>query len=128
MLTKQCEWLEQLEAAHKSHQMHAQIREVTDKEQNGGVTTCIEDGDGNIIMEKDKILAIWHLYISELYNDNRGNMPEISTKNDLSPITRIEVEFALKVMPMKKVPGPDDMYTEMIVAAGEAGLTELTNL
>ena len=31
-------------------------------------------------------------------------------------------------MSMKKSPGPDDISTEIIVAAGEAGLTEVTNL
>ena len=55
-------------------------------------------------------------------------MPEIRTNNDLSPITRTEVEFTLKEMPMNKVPGPDNVYIEMIVATGESGLTELRNL
>ena len=32
---------EQFEAAHKSHQMHAQNREITDRRQRAGVTTCI---------------------------------------------------------------------------------------
>ena len=35
---------------------------------------------------------------------------------------------ALKIMPMKKAPGPDGVFTEMIVAAGEYGLEELTRL
>ncbi len=128
MLTEQCEKIEQLEAAHKSHQMHAQIRQVTGRKQSAGVTTCIEDKDGNILMEQDKILARWHEYISKLYDDNRGEIPNIDTEQELSPITHTEVEFALKGMPTRKAPGPDDIYTEMLVASGEAGLTELTNL
>ena len=31
-------------------------------------------------------------------------------------------------MPLNKAPGPDDIFSEMLVASGEAGLTELTNL
>ena len=31
-------------------------------------------------------------------------------------------------MPLNKAPGPDDILTEMLVASGEAGLTELTSL
>ena len=79
MLTAQCENIEQLDAAHKSNQVHAQIRQATGKKQSTCVTTCIEDKDGNIIMEQEKILARWHEYISELYDDNRG---EISPKAD----------------------------------------------
>ena len=33
MLTEKCERFEQLEAAHKSYQTHAQIREVTERKQ-----------------------------------------------------------------------------------------------
>ena len=31
-------------------------------------------------------------------------------------------------MPMRKAPGPDDITTEMLVAAGGRGVTEITNL
>ena len=57
MLTAQCEKIEQLDPAHKSNQVHAQIRQATGRKQSTCVTTCIEDKDGNIIMEQDKILA-----------------------------------------------------------------------
>ena len=58
MLTAQCEKIEQLDAAHKSNQVHAQIRQDTDRKQSACVTTCIEDKDGNIIMEQDKMACI----------------------------------------------------------------------
>ena len=75
MLTAQCEKIEQLYAAHKSNQVHAHIRQATGRNQSAYVTTCIEDKDGNIIIEQDKILARWHEYISELYDDNRAEIP-----------------------------------------------------
>ena len=56
MLTEQCDFIEQLESAHKFHQTHAQIRKVTGKGNNAGVTTSIEDRNGNIIMEQETIL------------------------------------------------------------------------
>ena len=55
MLTEQCVLIEQLESANKFHQTHAQIRKVTGRGNIAGVTTCIEDRDGNIIMEHEKI-------------------------------------------------------------------------
>ena len=91
-------------------------------------TTCIEDKNGDIIMEKDEILSHWSEYIDEIYNyDNRGDMPDIAAEVE-SPITRREVEHALRGMPEKKSPGPDGITTEMRVAAGEIGILELTEL
>ena len=128
MHTAQCEKIEQLDAAHKSNLVHVQIRQATCRKQSTCVTTCIEDKDGNILMEQDKILARWHEYISELYGDNRGDIPQVHTKSELTQVTRREVEFALKRMPLNKAPGLENIFTEMFVASGEAGLTELTSL
>ena len=74
-----------------------------------------------------KILSRWYEYIGELYNDDRGAMQEIVAEVE-SPITQREVKHALKGMPMNKSPGPDDIKTEMLVAAEDIGITELTKL
>ena len=88
MLTKQCQVIEQLDAAHKSNLMHSQIKLVTCRKRSNNTTTCIEDKNGDIIMEKDEILSRWSEYIGELYNDdNRGDMPDIAAEVE-SPITR----------------------------------------
>ena len=79
MLTAQCKKIEQLDAAHKSNQVHTQIRQDTGRKQSACVTTYIEDKDGNIIMEQDKILARCHEYISELYDDNKGEIPQVES-------------------------------------------------
>ena len=100
---------------------------MTGRKRGSKPTTCIEDMEGNIIMEKEKILFRWYEYIGELYNDDRGDMPEIVAEVE-SPITQREVEHALRGMPMKNTPGPDDITTEMLVAAGDIGITELTKL
>ena len=97
--------------------MHCQIKELTGKKRGNGTTTCAEAKDGTIIMEKDKILDRWIEYIGELYDDDRGEMLVITT-GSISPITYQEVEYALKGMSMMKSPGPDDIVTEMLVAAG----------
>ena len=66
MLTEQCDLIEQLESAYKFHQTHAHIRKVTGRGNNAGVASCIEDRDGNIIMEQENILVRWQKYISTL--------------------------------------------------------------
>ena len=128
MLTEQCQVIEQLDAAHNSNLMHLQIKLVTGRKRGNNTTTCIEDMNGDIIMEKDEILSRWSEYIGELYNDdNRGDMPDIAGEVE-SPITRREVEHTLRGMPEKKLPGPNGITTEMLVADGEVGILELTEL
>ena len=70
--------------------MHCQIKEVTGKKCGNGTTTCVEAKDGTIIMEKDKILDRWSEYIGELYDDDRGEMPVITTAQyHQSPIKKL---------------------------------------
>ena len=88
MPTEQCDLNEQLESAHKFHQTHAQFRKATGRENNAGVTTCIQNRDGNIIMEQANILERWNEYISTLYDDARGGIPLITNDRQLSQITR----------------------------------------
>ena len=126
-LNEQCQLIEQPGAAHKTNFMHCQIKEVAGKKRCDSTTTCVEAKDGTIIMEKNKILDRCSEYIGELYDDNRGEMPVITTSS-ISPIIYQEVEYALKVMPMRKSPGPDDIVAEMLVAAGDMGIAELTKL
>ena len=57
MLTKQCQVIEQLDAAHNSNLMHSRIKLVTGRKRGNNTTTCIEDKNGDIIMEKDEILS-----------------------------------------------------------------------
>ena len=53
MLTEQCQVIKQLDATHKSNLMHSQIKLVTGTKCGNNTTTCIEDKNGDIIMEKD---------------------------------------------------------------------------
>ena len=99
---------------------------MTGRKRGNNTTTCIDDKNGDIIMEKDEILSRWSECIGELYyNDgNRGDMPDIAAEVE-SPITRREVGHALRGMPEKKSPGPDGITTEMLVAA-EIGILKPT--
>ena len=57
MLAEQCQVIEQLDAAHKSNNMHSQIKLVTGRKRGNNTTTCIEDKNGDLFTEKDEILS-----------------------------------------------------------------------
>ena len=81
--------------------MHSHIRLVTGSKPVSNSTTCIKDKEGNIIMEKEKILSRWYKYIGELDNDDKGDMPEIVAEVE-SPITQRVVEHTLFKKDVKK--------------------------
>ena len=80
MFSQQCDLIEQLDATNQSNLMHVQIRKNIGAHKGNATTTCIEDKDGNIIMDQDKIRTSWFEYISVLYmykDDSRGQLLHI---------------------------------------------------
>ena len=73
------------------------------------------------------ILTRWYEYTSGLYSDdNRVTHNSTITgvifhRFNEESIAHREVEAALKILPMKKLPGIDDITAEMLVAAGQNG-------
>ena len=102
MLSQQCDLIEQLDATNQGNLMHAQIRKTIGAHKGNATTTYIEDKDGNIIMDQDKIRTRWLEYISVLYkDDSRGQLPHIRLDTAGTPITSEEIQHTLKRMPMK---------------------------
>ena len=58
MLSQQCDLIEHLDATNQSNPMHAQIRKNIGAHKGNATTTCIEDKDGNIIMDQDFCVCI----------------------------------------------------------------------
>ena len=56
------------------------------------------------------------IYIEDLSNDDRGDIPEIIDEIE-SRITQRELKHVLKGMPMNKNPGHDYITTVMRIAA-----------
>ena len=117
MLLQQCDLIEQLDATNQTNLMHAQILKTIGAHKGNATTTCIEDKYSNIIMDQDKMRTRWFEYISVLYkHDGRRQLPHIKPDTAGIPITSEEIQHALKIMPMKKPPGPDGVLRGMIVA------------
>ena len=122
-LKEQCEEMEN----QNSKDLHRKIKDLCHTK-TGGSTGCLKSKDGNIIMDKDKILERWTEYIGDLYNDNRDEDRRIESNNDGPSIMEEEVSTALKKMKDGKAVGPDNITTEMIKALEGFGITTLTKL
>ena len=85
---------------HDSKSMHARIREMIQisGKRICSAPGCLKSREGNIIIEKEKILERWSEYISELYHDERGDKPPIMKNFDGPPIMKDEVRKAVKSM------------------------------
>ena len=58
-LAQQCDLIEQLDSTNQSNLMHALIKNNIGAHKGNATTTCIEDNDGNIIMDQDMIRTCW---------------------------------------------------------------------
>ena len=94
--------------------MHKKIKEICHT-RGSSTSGCVKSKDGDIIMDKDKILERWTEYIGDLYNDTRNEERTGRTNNDGPPILEEEVINALKKMKNGKAAGPDSITKEMML-------------
>ena len=118
---KKCEEVEELEAKHESKNMHKKIKEITEQTSRKCGSNCIKDKDGKMLFDEEDIKVRWEEYVSELYNDNRGNPPE--TKDlEGEEILKSEIEKAIKELKSGKAAGNDMITSEMIKALDDTGI------
>ncbi|GFR78512.1 hypothetical protein ElyMa_000535800 [Elysia marginata] len=112
----------------KPHMMYKNTEEIVSRKTCSS-TGCLKAKNGNIIMEKDKILERWAEYIHELFEDIRKHDHNIMKKNFAGPPTmEDEVRAAMKKMKAGKATGPDGVAVEMIEALEQYGVEKLTSL
>ena len=87
---------------------------------------CLKAKDGTMILEKEEILKRWEEYIKELFEDNRGNLPEIKKNMKGLKILQSEVRSALNRMKRNKAARPDEIKMEQILPLEEFGIKKLT--
>ena len=75
--------------------MHEKIKNVS-KSRIYCSSGCIKKRDGTIVMSKEEILDRWEEYILELYDGERNERPDIKKTLEGPPITKNEIELALK--------------------------------
>ena len=125
-LNKKCEEVEQLEKEHKPREQHKKVKELTNRKSRPP-SSAIKDKAGEILFEPEDIQKRWMEYMEELFDDERGEMPDIEDM-DGPDILKEEVEAALRSMNDGKAPGGDSISAEMLKALDDLGLERLTDL
>ena len=112
-LVNQCEEVEQLEKQYKLREMHNKVKELTFKNPKKKASSCIKDKDGNILFDQEKIADRWVEYITELYEDDREQMPKFQVTSGES-IMKDEIQKAIKSMKDWKAAGADELPAEAL--------------
>ena len=88
---------------------------------------CVRRADGKIVVEEDEVLEVWRTYYEKLSNEefqwNKETLPAAdATEGPCEKITTAEVQAAIKKMKWSKAAGPSGVVSDMLKAAGEAGI------
>ena len=80
-------------------------------------STVIKDGEERVLVEDLKILERWREYYQKLTNEENPreimNVEQAEVKDDITEITRAEIEMALRNMKNGKATRPDNIPVEV---------------
>ena len=93
--------------------MHKKIKTLT-RMKKCTSSGCIEDKDGKIIVENMAIME-------ELFQDNRGNKPEICKNIDEPKILQLKVKATINKIKWNKAKSSDDIVIEMVQVLADFG-------
>ena len=74
--------------------------------------------------EQEAVLKVWESYFKELNQERNNNDLELPSYGvELTDITDTEIQTGMKGMKKGRAPGIDEMRVEMVMAAGECGIS-----
>jgi endonuclease/exonuclease/phosphatase family metal-dependent hydrolase len=121
-----CKEVEVNAAKHQPRKMYNAMKSLKGNKRKKAAE-CISDKNGNILFEEQDINKRWVEYVGELYNDDRGDIPDIEEKTGPSIMTD-EVKAAITAMKDGKAGGDDNISTEMLKCLDEFGIQQLTKV
>ena len=126
-IEEQCNELEDLEK-RDVQLMYNRIKTMS-KKSCRPANTAIKTKNGEVVVEQQDILDRWTEYIGDLFEDT-GEMLNFDTNDELSgnEILQSEVEIALKEMKSGKLPGNDNITTELLNACKDTSIRKLCTL
>ena len=126
-INQQCSEIEELESKHKTREMYEKVKEVTGTNRKKSGNSCIKNKEGKVLFDQQEIQDRWTEYIEGLFNDERGEIPEMENLNG-PIILKEEVKKAIDTLRPGKAPGEDEITTEMLQALDEIGIDKITEL
>ena len=85
------------------------------------------DKEGNLLFEEEDVANRWKEYITELYDDNRAEMPKFAMTTGYN-ILQEEVQKAITSLKNGKATGSDEISTEMLKALDNCNVKAITKL
>ena len=107
--------------------MHAKVKELWKNKKYNNSNGCIMDKEGNLLFEEEDVANRWKEYITELYDDNRAEMPKFAMTTGYN-ILQEEVQKAITSLKNDKATGSDEISTEMLKALDDCKVTAITKL
>ena len=97
---------------HKSIEIHDKVKYITNERQGKIGNSCVTNKNREVLFEEDAIQEQWCECIGELFDDERGEMPNIEQLEGPT-VLEAEVDKAIKLMKKGKSAGNDGVTTEM---------------
>lgn len=110
-MNQNCQEIEELEQKYDYAGAHKKVKQMVGKSRHK--TATLMDKDGKVIIDDADKLEIWKDYILNLFGDTRSEIHASQATTGPS-ITRDEILHALRTMKSGKVPGPDNIYIELL--------------
>lgn len=101
-----------------SNVIYDKVRKISGKKGHNRSGT-IRSEDGSMLTDIEESCSRWERYIKELFDDTRGEPPEIEGDIEGPVIAKEEIRKGMKKMKKGKAVGPDDVSIEMLEAMGD---------
>ena len=126
-------WCDSFEFSYAKGDMFKIVKQM--KRRNKDVTGagCVRDSSGKIVMEETALREAWRSHYEKLSNEefdwDRSILgEEQKVCGPIQEISREEIRSAVMKMKCNKAPGPTGLGAELLKAAGEDGISWLTDL
>jgi len=124
---------EKCEQELKKGKIFNMVKQIVRKNKDVTSCGCVRDNSGKVVTEEEKIRGVWKEYFDKLLNEefswDRNSLESCEMVCGPSEcITREEVRHAVKLMKNGKAAGPSGIVSEMLKAAGEDGISWMTEL
>lgn len=125
-----CREIEEHRFTNDTRDLYKKVRELTRKFKPKIIT--IEDKDGKVIWEEQKILERWKQYCEELYSEKRDQTNEVQMddmQHEKEPdVLLSEIKEAIRDLKTNKAPGADGITAEVIKELGDNGAKILQDI